>query len=71
MTPEQIANTFSYHSPKPGQPERYTALRCKARELATLIVESCPASRERSLAITKLQEAVMFANASIAINESD
>ncbi len=31
----------------------------------------CPESREKSLAITNLQQSVMWANASIAINEED
>jgi hypothetical protein len=30
---------------------------------------ACPESRERSLALSKLQELVMWSNASIAINE--
>jgi hypothetical protein len=65
----QIENNFSYHSPKEGQPAKYTALREKAKELAYLINELAPKSREQSLAFTKLEEAVMWANASIARNE--
>lgn len=69
--PFPIDKVFQYHAPKADQPERYVALREKARELAMLIDKSCPESREKSLAFTKLQECVMFANASIAINESE
>ena len=65
---EQIENNFKYHSPKEGQPEKYTQLREKAKELAYLIEELAPQSREKSLAITKLEESVMWANASIARN---
>jgi len=65
---EQNANNFKYHAPKPGQTEIYEELRLEARKLADRIAEHCPASRERSLAITKLEEAVMWANASIARN---
>jgi hypothetical protein len=65
-----VQNTFQYHAPKADQPARYEALRTKARELATLIQESTPASREQSVALTNLQQAVMWANAAIAINES-
>ncbi|WP_419877727.1 DUF7681 family protein [Brevibacillus centrosporus] len=65
----QIENNFKYHSPKPGQPEKYTVLREKAKELAYLIEEQCPNSREKSLAITNLEQSVMWANASIARNE--
>lgn len=66
---EKINKNFTYHAPKGDQTERYEAIRTKARELAELIEESCPDSREKSLANTKLEEAVMWANASIARNE--
>ncbi|EKN67485.1 hypothetical protein P9E76_01530 [Schinkia azotoformans] len=65
----QIENNFMYHSPKEGQPEKYTAIREKAKELAYLIDEVCPNSREKSVAFTNLETAVMWANASIARNE--
>ncbi|OCX65131.1 hypothetical protein BFM98_07165 [Lysinibacillus sp. AR18-8] len=64
----QIENNFKYHSPKEGQPAKYEAIRKKAKELAYLIDEVCPNSRERSVAITNLETAVMWANASIARN---
>lgn len=69
LTNEQINNIFTYHSPKDGQPAKYQTLRENARQLAHAINQLCPESREKSLAITHLQEAIMFANASIAINE--
>ena len=65
---EQIENNFTYHAPQEGQPEKYEALRSKAKELAYLIDELCPNSREKSLAMTKLEESSMWANASIARN---
>ena len=61
-----IENNFKYHSPKEGQPEKYTSLRGQGRELAYMIDRLCPSSREKSLAITKLEESIMWANASIA-----
>ncbi|MBU8567579.1 DUF7681 family protein [Virgibacillus pantothenticus] len=65
----QIENNFSYHAPKEGQPEKYTAIREKAKELAYLIDEVCPNSREKSVALTNLETSIMWANASIARNE--
>lgn len=65
---EQIENNFIYHAPKEGQPEKYTQLREKAKELAYLIDDLCLNSREKSLAITNLEQTVMWANASIARN---
>lgn len=64
-----LEKRFTYHAPKPGQPEKYEQLRNKAKEFAYLMTELCPASRELSVAQTKLQEVIMWANASIAINE--
>ena len=69
MKNSEIENNYTYHTPKGSQPERYTAIRAKAKELAELIEDCCPGSREKSLAFTKLEEAVMWANASIARNE--
>lgn len=63
-----IENNFRYHTPKDGQPEKYEALRNKAKELAYLYDELAPNSREKSVAMTKLEESVMWANASIARN---
>ena len=64
----KIQNNFTYHAPKEGQPEKYAALRDKAKELAYLIDEVCPDSREKSVAMTQLETAVFWANAAIARN---
>ncbi|MEO8647758.1 MAG: hypothetical protein ABI539_01190 [Acidobacteriota bacterium] len=69
MTQEQIDNNFIYHPPKEGQPERYQALRDKAKELAEMINDFCPESREKSVAFTQLETAIFWANASIARND--
>lgn len=70
MSNEQIENAFTYHKPFGDQPQRYEEIRNGAKGLAQTIQEACPESREKSLALTSLQQAVMWANASIAINES-
>lgn len=69
MTHDQIANMFSYHPPTTDQAGRYELIREKAKQFAWLLEAVCPESREKSLAMTNLQQAVMWANASIAINE--
>lgn len=66
---KNLNNIYTYHAPKGDQQERYEDIREKARELAELIERCCPDSREKSLEHTKLEEAVMWANASIARNE--
>ena len=66
MKVEDIDNRFTYHAPKPGQPAVYETIRDLARQYAHRLNELCPESREKSLAITHLEEAVFWANASIA-----
>ena len=69
ITPEEIEKRFTYHKPKDTQSEKYEELRASAREFARQIVLETPESREQSLAITSLEEAVMWANAAVARNE--
>jgi len=61
-----IDRNFKYHAPKTGQPEIYEEIRNKARELVMVINERAPDCREKSLAITNIEQAVMWANAGIA-----
>ena len=68
MENKQIENNFTYHSPKEGQPEKYANLRVAAKDLAYLIDELVPNSREKACALTKLEEVVFWANAGIARN---
>lgn len=65
----EILLRFIYHAPKPGQKEKYEMIRETALILANCIMANCPDSRERSLAITHLEDVVYCANASIARRE--
>ncbi len=69
MNTQELDRRFSYHPPKGDQAARYENLRSYGRELAIHINTLCPESREKSLAITALEEAIMWANASIARRE--
>jgi hypothetical protein len=57
---------FTYHAPKEGQQEKYVELRGLAKQFAIAVMNQCPVSREQSLALTKIEEAVMWANSAIA-----
>jgi hypothetical protein len=70
MTDEQIDNTFTYHAPFGNQTQRYLVLRDAGRFLAMEVQRACPESREKSLALTYIQQSIMWANAAIACNES-
>lgn len=65
----KIENAFTYHAPKDGQPERYEAMRAMYKELAYHIDENVRDSREKSTALTNLEQSMFWANAGIARNE--
>lgn len=67
--PLNLDNIYMYHSPKEGQQEKYKVIRQSAKLLAEKIDILCPDSREKSVAFTQLETAVMWANAAIARNE--
>lgn len=66
---EQRLKAFTYHPPGGTQTLRYQEVRNAALNLSELLNQLCPPSRELSLAQTKLEETVMWANAAIARNE--
>lgn len=61
-----IENNFTYHKLDMNQVGRCESIREHAKEFAFLLEKTCPESRERSLAMTKLEECVMWANAAIS-----
>ena len=65
-TDEELKNRFMYHDPKGDQNERYDAIRAECIATARTICDKCPDSRERSVSLTKLDEVMFWANASIA-----
>jgi hypothetical protein len=67
-TPDLIKR-FTYHPPKGDQKDRYEKIREWASHMASFIDENVPDCREKSLAITNLEQSVMWANAAIARNE--
>jgi hypothetical protein len=67
MLKDDIEQRFTYHPPQSDQIKAaFVALREDAKSYAHLVNRLCPESREKSLAVTKLEEVVMWANASIA-----
>lgn len=67
----QIERDFNYPPPRgEEQSRRCAALREGARQLAYTIANLTPEGREQSIALTKLSEVSMWANAAIAGGES-
>ena len=68
---QDLENRFTYHAPDGFQASLYPIIRKKAKELAYFIDDYVPKGREQSLALTKLEEVVMWANAGIARIKKD
>lgn len=66
--PYDVENIFKYHAPIPGQPAKYDAIRQAGKLMATVMLRSCPMSSELMLALRKVEEAAMWANAAVARN---
>jgi hypothetical protein len=63
----EIDEQFSYHEPRADQPERYRLIRDAGKALAMSIHLNTPPGADQSAAIRKVREAVMTANAAIAL----
>jgi hypothetical protein len=63
---ERIERDFTYHPPDGAQMQLYAQIRILAKDFAKHLAQTCPEGREKSLALTRLDEAVMWANAAIA-----
>lgn len=62
-----LDHIFKHHPPTPEQLPKYTELREAAKAFAAKVVELTPPSADQSAAIRHIREAVMTANASIAL----
>lgn len=61
-----LERRFIYHKPTEEKATKFPIIRDKAKELAYILEDLCPNGREKSLALTKLEEVVMWANAGIS-----
>jgi len=66
MKESTIENNFKYHAPGEGKIGRHKMIRDAGKTYANIILHNVPEGREQALAITKLEEVVMWANAGIA-----
>lgn len=62
---EEIERLFTYKQPAPAQLAVLERNRMAIKEVARNMITMIPPSRERGLAITKLEEALFWANAAL------
>ena len=65
---EKLDQIFTYHAPTPDDTVAYEKLRSSARSFAKAILELTPPCADQSAAIRLVREAVMTANAAIALH---
>ena len=67
---KRIEKAFTYHPPKDDfQQQRYSLIRQRHGELATMLAEICPDSRELNSSLKCLEESQAWSIAAIARNE--
>lgn len=72
MKKEELEAEFgAYRKPTEVTIPKYKAIQEKTLELANLINDLCPESRQKSVALTNLQLVKMSANAAIAIHTKE
>ena len=68
LTREEIKDRVAYHAPSPSGIMAHADLSMIIGNAILTVDARCPPGREKSLAITKLEEAKMWASASVARN---
>lgn len=68
---EDLRNRFNYHAPHNESVKKaHEMVRAQMFGAASTVVDCCPEGREQALALTKLEEAMFWANAAIARNQT-
>jgi hypothetical protein len=67
MDPADIEHRFAFHAATTEEKrDAHTSVRQQCKQLADFINEKCPDGREKSLAITAIEEAMFWGNAALA-----
>jgi hypothetical protein len=67
ITKANLKDVFSYHAPLVTQLDQYSALRTAARDFAETILDNTPTCADQQAALRHVREAVMTANAAVAL----
>ena len=62
-----LNHIFSYHAPKGDQLEKYQKIRDAGKAFAEIILDNTVVGGDQNRALNKIRDAVMIANASVAL----
>ncbi|MGC5343658.1 DUF7681 family protein [Streptomyces sp. DT171] len=66
-TPADIEHRFAFHAATTDEKRNaHATVRAACHGLAELVDQLCPAGREQALAVTKVEEAMFWANAALS-----
>jgi len=68
-TIQTLVRNFTFHLATPNSEQHMKVLKLQAKDLGVSILNLTPKCRERSLALTKLEEVIMWANSGICRNQ--
>lgn len=64
---EDLDEIFTYHAPTESDVARYEAIRGAGKAFAKAILENTPQCADQTMAVRVVREAVMWANAAVAL----
>ena len=70
VTIVNVDDVFSYHAPSKDHLVVYENIRSAAREFAKVLIDNTPPCADQQAALRHLREAVMTANAAVALQGS-
>ena len=63
-----LDNVFKYHTPTPEQVEQYQVIRDAAKQFARVVINNTPECADQLTALNYIRQAMMTANAAIALD---
>lgn len=67
---DEVARRFRHYPPSESRAAQHVAIRSAVADAAGALADTLPEGREKSLAITALEEATFWANAALARSET-
>lgn len=68
---QAILKNYNYHKPSTKVQNQIADVRLQFKRMCMGVLGNCPDSRERSLALTALEDARMYAILSLAVNDPE